>query len=124
MRGAAEPLVCDWYLVRYVPNLAKDTSLNVGILLYSPETGLLWSRFAKNHDHAGNFHGQADLEFIAQLEEYFVQQIKESWDDPMVLFQIARTYSNIIRIDPPQQCTTRDHRTEIEKLPERHSTWY
>jgi hypothetical protein len=111
---------CEFYLARYVPNLLDNKSLNVGVLLYCPGIGFMGCRFIEDTARIRGFHAPADLEFFAQLQEYFERQIEEHRDDLPAFLREVQTYSNIVQIGPPQECATCDPEAEIRTLFERY----
>ena len=120
MLSSVQTQDCEFYLVGYAPNPLDCRMLNVGLLLHCRETGFMGCRFIEDTARIRSFHAQADLEFLAQLQEYFERQIEDHRDDLTSLLQEVRTYSNIVQVGPPQKCATCDPRAEIRKLFERY----
>ena len=108
---------CSYFLVRYVPDLVRDESLNIGLLLHSPEEEYLDCLFTDDVHRIRRFHQGADLDFLRELQPYFEQQIKEHESDLKgYLREIEESFSNLIQISPPRPCRLSDPQAEIQDL--------
>jgi DUF3037 family protein len=108
---------CSLFLVQYVPDPVKGETLNIGVLLYSPEDEYLGCLFTSDFRRVKQFHPQADLDLVHELQEDFEKQIDQHSDKlPDYLAYIQKTFSNLIQIGPPRTCLLRDPQGEIPDL--------
>ena len=112
---------CSYFLVRYVPDVAREEFLNIGLFLHVPEEDFLDCMFIDDFHRLKRFHTQADLELLRELQPYFEQQIKEhekNLDD--YIREMQESYSNLIQVTVPRRCLLRDPQTEMPGLFERY----
>ncbi len=108
---------CSYFLVRYVPDSAREESINIGLLLYSPEERYLGCIFTNDLARVKRFHAQADLRLLRGLQEYFETEIdghEDHLDEYLKLLQ--NSLSNLIQITEPRPCFLEDPQTQIEDL--------
>ncbi len=108
---------CSYFLVRYVPNLAREEFLNIGLFLHSPEEQFLDCLFTDDLRRIKRFHPQADTELLRELQPHFEQQIKEHEDHlEEFLREMQEAYSNLIQVTPPHACLLREPQAEMPAL--------
>ena len=108
---------CSYFLVRYVPDSVRNESINIGLLLHSPEERYLGCIFTTDLRRVKRFHGQADLRLLRSLQEHFETEIDEhesDLDDYLQLLQ--NSLSNLIQLTPPRSCFLDDPQAQIEDL--------
>jgi len=108
---------CALYLVQYIPDLVRGESLNIGVLLHSPQEKYLGCQFADDFRRARHFHPQADLEFLRQLQAHFETEIDEHGADlEGYLHFIRGSFSNLIQVSEPRAFRLADPQSDIQEL--------
>ncbi|MFB3922266.1 MAG: DUF3037 domain-containing protein [Terriglobia bacterium] len=121
MAEETKPKPCTFFLVRYVPDIARDEGLNIGLFLYSQQEEYLDCLFTDDFRRVRDFHPQADLELLKALPEHFEQQIKEREKELDVFIrEMQESYSNLIQVTPPRGCLAVDPQAELENLYSRY----
>ncbi|PYV19781.1 MAG: hypothetical protein DMG21_00605 [Acidobacteria bacterium] len=112
--GEDEFKECSLFLVQYVPDPVKGETLNIGILLHNPDEEYLGCLFTRDFRRVKQFHAQADLDLLRELQEDFEKQIDEHGDElSNYLTYIQKTFSNLIQIGSPRTCLLRDPQSEL-----------
>jgi hypothetical protein len=112
---------CSYFLVRYVPDVVKGESINIGVFLFCPAEQFLDCMFSDDSRRVKRFHPQADTEFFKLLQAHFEDQIKEREEDlESYIREMQQSYSNLIQLSPPQTCLTADLAAQLQGLFERH----
>ena len=103
---------CSYFLVRYVPDVAKGEFLNIGVFLSCPAEQFLDFAFSDDWRRVARFHAEADTEFLKELPSHFRHQIEEikqqNGDLDDYLRQLQQSFSNLIQLSPPRTCLTVD----------------
>jgi hypothetical protein len=108
---------CTYFLVRYVPDTAREEFLNVGLFLHNAEEQFLDCLFADDFRRFKRFHPQADLRFLQELQTYFEQQIQEHESNlEGYLEEMQESFSNLIQLTPPRPLLTADPQAEMQRL--------
>lgn len=108
---------CSYFLVRYVPDVAREEFLNIGLFLHIPEEGFLDCMFTDDFHRLRRFHPQADTRFLRELQPYFEQQIKEHENDlAAYIREMQDSFSNLIQLTVPRTCLLRDPQAEMQEL--------
>src|SRR2546423_8017948 len=118
-------------VLRYTPNLVRDEWLNIGVLLFNPETGERRLRLIEDQDEYNRvrrLHPQADETLLRALRDDLEsrfdaaenghgadrsalsatwQKILAKWDD---------TLSNALQLAPPKGTLAADLDIEVERL--------
>jgi hypothetical protein len=116
---------CAYRILRYTPNLVRDEWVNIGVLLFDPQTGERRMRLIEEQDEYNRvrrLHPQADENLLRKLrddlEDRFQsagpnggsanwQQILAKWDD---------TLSNALQLAPQKGVIAGDLDAELERL--------
>ena len=104
------------YLIQYVPNLADDTAITIGLLLHDPRHRSLLCYVVDNFESVKSLHPQADLELLGELQSDFEQQIQIHQADPKGFLRTVKGYSNLIQISEPLVCWLRDPKSELQEM--------
>jgi hypothetical protein len=111
---------CSYFLVRYVPDVAKGEFINIGVFLSCPAEHFLDCEFSNDWRRVYRFHAEADTELLKDLESHFKQQIKEIRDQVKdldgYLREMQQSYSNLIQLSPPRTCLTADLAAQLRDL--------
>ena len=119
---------CAYRILRYTPNLVRDEWVNIGVLLFDPQTGERRLRLIEEQDEYNRvrrLHPQADESLLRalrdDLEDRFQtqsangsnggssnwQQLLGKWDD---------TLSNALQLAPQKGVIAADLDVELERL--------
>jgi hypothetical protein len=120
-----EEKACAYRILRYTPNLIRDEWVNIGVLLFDPQSGerrLRLIEAQEEYNRVRRLHPQAD-EFLLRalrddLEDRFTsaggnggpadwQQLLAKWDD---------TLSNALQLAPQKGVFASDLDAELERL--------
>lgn len=108
---------CSLFLVQYMPDPVRGESINIGILVHSPQDKYLGCLFIDDFRRVKQFHPQADLEFLRELQNHWEQEIDEHEDDlDGYLGFIQTSFSNLIQIAEPRACVLADPAEELQSL--------
>jgi len=108
---------CSYFLVRYVPDSAREEFLNIGVFLHSPGEEFLDCLFTDDMRRIKRFHPEADTQLLRELQSYFEQQIKEHETDLNgYTREMQESFSNLIQVTPPRPCLAAEPQAEIQEL--------
>ncbi len=111
---------CSYFLVRYVPDSAREEFLNIGVLLLCPEEQFLDCLFTDDFRWVRRFHPQADLRLLRELQNHFEQQIQEHENNlEGYIRDLQDSYSNLIQLTPPRPLLAAEPPLQIGELFER-----
>jgi Protein of unknown function (DUF3037) len=117
VKAKSSPRECSYVLVRYVPDSVRNESINIGLLLYSPEERYLGCAFSDDYRRVKRFHQQADLSLLRSLQSHFESEIDENEGRlEAYLALLQNSLSNLIQLTDPRQCFLDDPQTQIEDL--------
>jgi hypothetical protein len=112
---------CSYFLVRYVPDVAREEFVNIGLFLHSPEEEFLDCLFTDDMQRVRRFHPHADMELLRELQPYFEQQIQEHESDlEGFIREMQESYSNLIQVTEPRPCLLTDLQTQMQELFAKH----
>ena len=95
---------CQYFLVRYVPDVVKQEFINIGLFLFCEAEKFLDCLFSDDFQRITRFHAQADTEFLKELQPHFEQQIEEHEADlEGYIREMQQSYSNLIQLSPCQR---------------------
>ncbi len=110
---------CEFFLLRYVPDLVKDEFINVGIILREQEAGYTRVRFTNDWSRARCLDPDLDAEMLEAFDREIQQLFSEGNPDrDDVLGRIRESFSNTLQLSPVKACLTQSAEQEIEKLAE------
>lgn len=108
---------CALFLVRYVPDLVRDESVNIGIFLHSPRERYLGCLFTDDFRRVKRFHPRADVDLLRELQSDFEKQIEEHENDLENYIQsMQQSYSNLIQLAEPRSCLLAEPQNELQSL--------
>ncbi|MGA2610994.1 MAG: DUF3037 domain-containing protein [Terriglobia bacterium] len=112
---------CQYFLVRYVPDVVKQEFINIGLFLFCRAEQFLDCLFSDDFRRITRFHAQADTQFLKELQLHFEQQIEEHEADlEGYIHEMQQSYSNLIQLSPARTCLTADLRAQLQDLFERY----
>lgn len=108
---------CQFVVLRFVPNLVRDESVNIGVMLYNPEDRELVPRLTDNFRRVKRLHPWADIDLLRGLQADFEQQLAERVEDlGAYLETLEQTLSNALELTPPRACLTENPEAELDRL--------
>lgn len=108
---------CQFYLLRYVPNIVRGEFVNIGVLLYDPAAKrLLPPRLLENFARVRRLHPWADLDVLAALEKQI--ESEAAGQGPNLAGTLARLeqFSNALECAEPKAVLTADPEAELDRL--------
>jgi hypothetical protein len=108
---------CQFFLLRYTPNLIRDESVNIGVFFYHPAERELKVRLTDNFRRVKRLHPWADVELLARLEEDFAAQIETHVTDlGAYVAKLQETLSNVLQVTEPKGVLAPDPAAEFDRL--------
>ncbi|WP_348269852.1 DUF3037 domain-containing protein [Edaphobacter paludis] len=120
-----ERLPCEFFLIRYVPDVVKGEFTNIGVVLReagdgapdaaSPEHAVV--RFTRDWSRVRCMDADADIGLLEALEGEIAERLRMSATDPKpVLALLEDTLSNSVQISPPRASLAESMAAEMEQL--------
>jgi hypothetical protein len=114
---------CEFFLVRYVPDVVKGEFVNIGVVLReAADSGVPVEtrvRFTRDWSRVRSLDPGADLAMLDDLEQEIAQRLKSgpSADEPRpVLSLLEDTLSNSVQITDARASLAENLATELEQL--------
>ncbi len=108
---------CQFFLLRYTPNLIRNESVNIGVFFYHPAERELQVRLTDNFRRVKRLHPWADIELLARLEADFVAQIEFHVADlDAYVAKLQDTLSDTLQVTEPKGVLTPDPAAEFDRL--------
>jgi hypothetical protein len=111
---------CAYRILRYTPNLVRDEWVNIGVLLFDPQTGSRRLRLIEEPEEFARvrrLHPEADEALLRALRDDFESQFAErngGWQK--VLEKLDQTLSNALQLAPQKGVFAEDLDAELERL--------
>ena len=108
-------------VLRYAPNLVRDEWVNIGVLLFSPETGERRLRLIEEqeeYNRVRRLHPQADEALLRRLRDHLEDRFQSAngHDWQKLLAKWDETLSNALQLAPQKGTLAQDLDTELERL--------
>ena len=113
----------EFFLLRYVPNAVRSRFINIGIVLFDPETlltGFCQARFISGWDRLQSFDDDADIEVLQAMASDIENQLSDPFRRQECLQSIEDSFSNAIQLSPREECVTENPWIELEDLSHRY----
>jgi hypothetical protein len=108
---------CEFFLLRYVPDLVKDEFINIGIVLSESVTNFADVRFTSDWSRARCLNAEADIEMLEAVRSDLRTLFAEGATSRERIFKvITDSFSNTIQLSPVKACLTQSPQAEIEQL--------
>lgn len=121
--GLARERAYAYRILRYTPNLVRDEWVNIGVLLFAPETGERRLKLIEEQDELSRvrrLHPQADesllLRLREDLEDRFQSANGNGGDWQALLAKWDNTLSNALQLSPQKGTLAQDLDVELERL--------
>jgi len=113
----ADERACEFYLLRYVPNIVRGEFVNLGVLLYdAQQKRLLPPRLLENFRRVRRLHPWADLDVLAALERQIEAEAPQQNGALRAYLDRLQQYSNVLEFSEPKAVLTADPEAELERL--------
>lgn len=108
---------CEFFLVRYVPDIVRGEFVNVGVLLRDAEGGAIQVKFTRDWTRVRCADSDVDIDMLEALEQEIERRLTEHREDmPYVLKTLEDTLSNGLQITEPKACLAESMPMELERL--------
>jgi len=109
---------CDFFLIRYVPDLVKGEFVNVGVALVEGSSGFADVRITRDWRRVRCLDPDADVEYLQALEEEIRQVLRSSveLDRAFIYEKLPDWASNGLQLTPMQGVVTDSPQEEIGRL--------
>jgi hypothetical protein len=108
---------CQFYLLRYVPNIVRGEFVNLGVLLYDPADQRLYApRLLDNFRRIRRLHPWADLEVLAALERQIEEAAPAQPEELPAYLERLQQFSNLLEFTEPKAVLTTDPVAELDRL--------
>jgi hypothetical protein len=109
---------CEFFLIRYVPDLVRNEFINIGVLLRASggEGGETMLRFTRNWSRVRCADPDADIGSLEALEAEIRQKLRESFDLKPILVSLEETLSNNVQITRSQACLAENLPAKLDQL--------
>lgn len=117
-----ERVPCEFFLIRYVPDVVKGEFVNIGVLLREAAgTGVRAPeiRFTRDWSRLRCLHADADLALLEGLEQEIAERLREgtSEREPKTVLELLEdSLSNSLQMTGPRATLAENAATEIEQL--------
>jgi hypothetical protein len=107
---------CEFFLLRYVPDVVKNEFVNVGLVLLPP-TGPAEVRFTRDWSRVKCLDPQADLELMESIETDVREELnKSSASREFILRKIQDSFSNTLQPSEFKACLAESAVAEADAL--------
>ncbi len=110
-------LQCEFFLVRYAPDAAREEFTNIGVVLQEKgrdREGLV--RFTRNWRRVRCLDADADVALLEALETEIANRLGQEETGGSVLKLLSDTSSNAVQISDPRACLAESLPAELEQL--------
>jgi hypothetical protein len=113
-------MACTYRVLRYMPNIARDEWVNVGVVLHDPATRRLELRVVETESELARLrriHPAADLDVVRGMERQLRAQ-REAFggDAGQWVAKLDDTLSNLLQLSPQRAVLTEDFEAELDRL--------
>ena len=119
----ADRIPCEFFLIRYVPDVVKGEFTNIGVLLREAGTpagaagGPVQLRFTRDWARVRCMDADADIGMLEALESEIELRLRQSATDlKPVLATIEDSFSNSIQMTEPRACLAENVAVELDLL--------
>ena len=108
---------CEFFLIRYVPDLVKNEPINIGIILLEGERGTTFAgvRFAHDFSRVLCLDPNADLEMLRSLEVDIRHKFSNAIEREKLL-EVLPNLSNTLQVSDIKACQTDSPDSELDRL--------
>jgi hypothetical protein len=110
----AEKRQFESFLLKYVPNILRDESVNVGVVLIASDGSFADVRFTRDWSRVLCADGQADTEMLAALERDIRARLQDAPDRAALMHMLEDSCSNVVQLSPIKAGLAEDAVRELE----------
>lgn len=108
---------CEFFLLRYVPDVVKDEFVNIGVLLLSAEDNFAQVRFMRDWSRVRCLDPAVDLESLLGLEADIQDEFRATGHSPAdSIGRLRETLSNSLQITNGKALLSESPRQELQRL--------
>lgn len=113
---------CEFFLIRYVPDVVKGEFTNIGVLLREAGADATARvRFTRDWTRVRCMDAAADIGLLEALEGEIAERVRMAATDPKPLLTVLEdSLSNSIQISEPRACLAENVTAELDHLMELH----
>lgn len=108
--------ICQYFLLRYTPNIVRGEFINLGVFLYDAAAERLESRLLDDYRRLRRLHPWADLTLLGQLSEQFEQESFEAAGSLEAYLERLQNYSNLLECSLPKAVIAANFEAELDRL--------
>lgn len=108
--------ICQYSLVRYMPDIVRGEFLNIGVFLYHPESQRLEGRFLDDFRRVKRLHPVVDVGLLATLEDQFDRDRVENAAELKVYLEMLQSMSNTVQLSEMKAVITANFEAELDRL--------
>jgi hypothetical protein len=115
----AERKPYEFFLLRYVPDVAREEFVNIGLVMTQSGGdggGFAEAYFTQNWKRAECLHPDIDVEMLEVIGRDIQNRVANVQSLPLLLHELNDQYSNAIQISEVRQCLTEDPAMELKEL--------
>lgn len=108
---------CQFYLLRYVPNIVRGEFVNIGVMLFDPvQSRLLRPRLLDDFRRLRRLHPWADLEVLGALERHIEAEAPQGEGTLAAYLERLQQFSNALEFTESKVVLTADPDAELDRL--------
>ncbi|HET9742611.1 MAG TPA: DUF3037 domain-containing protein [Terriglobales bacterium] len=108
---------CEFFLLRYVPDVVKDEFVNIGVLLLSPDENFAQVRFMRDWSRVRCLDPGVDLESLQGIEADIQDQFRAATQSPAdSIARLRETLSNSLQITNSKPLLSESPQQELQRL--------
>ncbi len=112
---------CEFFLLRYVPDVVKDEFVNIGVLLLESGSngasdGYADVRFTNDWRRVRCLDPDADLELLKHLEDELKRELATVSNREKLRQRLQDSLSNVLQLSTVKACLTESPEQEMERL--------
>jgi hypothetical protein len=114
-----ERVECEFFLIRYVPDVVKGEFTNIGVVLREAGShdGAAAVRFTRDWSRVRCMDAGADVELLESLEGEIAERLRmESQETKPVMELLGDTLSNSVQVTEVRACLAESMAAEMEQL--------
>jgi hypothetical protein len=115
----AERKPYEFFLLRYVPNVAREEFVNIGLVMTQTGGdggGFAGAYFTKSFKRAQCLHPDIDVEMLEAIGRDIQNRVANLQSLPLLLHEVIDQYSNAIQVSEIRQCLTEDPAKELKEM--------
>jgi len=107
---------CEFFVLRYVPDVVKGEFVNVGILMLESDAGFADLRLTRDWRRVRCLDPSVDVGMLEALERDLRARLLIVQDRERLLRTLEDSLSGVLQLSPATGCLTDDPRKELEEI--------